>query len=589
MFFRDAMTTEKTTGLPQGLTTTWNGALSYQSMPKDCHLEFFSKVLARVKGASTSDKDIENVFSRCWSHNPQLSLRLLMQKRDCRAGAGERHVTEVCMDWLARNHPAQALANMENLVFYGRWKDVLDCFMTTPLADQALEFVAKRLVQDLKMYQEVTQIKAQVEALEDSDESPQADQMRKEAKALLGRISLCAKWAPTEGGALDRKLRKQGTHTATARLAKLVWSLSRGEADPKPPHSSLMRHYRQVLSQIREATGVLERLLCARQWSEIDFSRIPSRALHIYAQKCFPARAGERFRAWQQDVLSGKAKVNTSQVDPYEIVYNMLYKPTDKSQLDMYEAFYRKQIEELSQRGDLMNTLVMADVSGSMAGTPMSVSIAMAIWLSSLAKPAFRHLFMTFDDRPAFVDISTCTSLAQMVNTTKSAPWGGSTNLQGAFELLLGRALKHRIPADQMPQRLVIVSDMQFNMACRGCSSERQLYTNYETARARYRNAGYQMPELVFWNVNGSTQDMPVQSDTKGVMFMGGFSKNLINLLLMNQPIKTPQEQMLMALSDQRYDRICWCDAEGNVSPLGGLNRNLEGDSRAPAKEEGAE
>ena len=318
-------------------------------------------------------------------------------------------------------------------------------------------------------------------------------------------------------------------------------------------------------------------MLCAQKYDQVDFSKLPSRALAIYSRKCFPAHMPDRFKSWQADVLAGKAKINTSQVDPYEIVSRLIgywmtqhnhysyYKAATPAEIATLESFYADQVAkyqaQMAETGvSLGNTMVIADVSGSMYGTPLAVSISLAIWMSALNTPDFRDLFMTFHEQPKMIDLSDCTTLYQRVVRTVEAEWGGSTNLQAAFDLILQRAVERHLDQSDMPKRLVIVSDMQFDTAC-----QPNVFTNFETITAKYREAGYQMPQLVFWNVRGNTTDSPVTKDTHGTTLIGGFSKSLINLLLLDEPLKTPMEMMFQTIDSPDFDRMKYVNTSGQL------------------------
>lgn len=533
------------------MTTTANGALSHASTGS-ARLNYFSKALSRDKAHATSDSDIELMAAAAWDESPLDLLKLMAHKRDCRGGAGERHVARVTWKWLANNHPADALVNLPHMAFFGRWDDHLD-LVGTPLESAALQLMAEQLVHDMEVLKSSTSALERIPS-DTLDETLIAE--RKEAVKQLGTLSLAAKWAPTEGGAADKHTTENGSRVSTA-LAQLAWSYAHRAGGLTAPAvtpttvQTVMKWYRtQILSPLRDATNVVERLMCASKWDEIKFEKVPSKAMSLYARKCFPKHEPERFAQWQADVLAGRAKMNTSQVDPYEVVGRLVQGKATPEEIPTLEAFYQKQVAELRTRGDLGNTVVLADVSGSMAGTPMCVSVAMAIWMSALAKPPYRDSFITFESAPRFVSCEAET-LVEKVRKVMESPWGGSTNLQAAFNLILNRAVDTHLVPEEMPRRLIIVSDMQFNMAC-----ESNFLTNYEVIRSKYRTAGYTMPEIVFWNVNGATTDCPVTKDTPGVALVGGFSKDLINLFLKNEPIRSPYDLMRATIDAERYSRI---------------------------------
>ncbi len=249
--FRNALTINKEGNT--NLTTTVNGALALRSTGVAL-LDFYTNVLARVKGIRTSDADIASKLENCWEESPQDTLRMIAYKRDCRGGAGERHVGEVCWRWLAEHHPEQAKVNLENMVFYGRWNDLLG-LCGTSLEDEALTHMAVQILVDLQVYHKAMELSK----VSDSDSST--------VRKLIGSISLASKWAPTEGDALDRSVRKAARESKTkvvvpsVRLARMLYP----EWNASVNHGAVMKYYRtEIISPLRTATGVVEQLLCSK-------------------------------------------------------------------------------------------------------------------------------------------------------------------------------------------------------------------------------------------------------------------------------------------------------------------------------------
>lgn len=517
------MTHSTTSAAPSGMTYTENGALSH--VTNSSCLKFFTTVMARDKATAVPDETIRSLLADCWDEDPTLTLRLIAHLRDCREGKGERHAAGVALQWLGEHHPLDLVHNLQHLPFYGRWGDLLQYFAGTEFQTAALSMMAEQLRTDLAL-------------LRSAHETDDAQ----EARTLLGRISLCAKWAPTEGCTYDIKAGKAGTPVPSKELAEL---LSSG--------TDAMKQYRKVyLTPLRQATGVVESLLCAQKYTDVDFSRVPSVALKIYSAKCFPKHMAERFAEWQKDVLAGRAKANTSVVDPYEVVRLYMNRKATEAQKPTLEAFFKTQVAELKKKCNVGKTVCVVDVSGSMEGTPMEVAISLGVWISAMAEQLWNIIF-TFHESPSVVDLSQCTTLEERINLVQHSPWGGNTNLQATFDLMLARAQRTKLTTEDMPERLVIISDMQFDQACGS-----NCWTNLETIRAKYRKAGYTMPQIVFWNVRGNTGTgaAPAQDDEKGVIMLSGFSKNLIPILISGEKIPTPYETMVAAVNAERYQRV---------------------------------
>lgn len=526
----------------KGMTYTENGALAYVNT--DSVLNFFSKVMARNKATAMDDETIISLLSAAWLESPSITLRLLAHLRDVRgdAGKGERHASIVCWKWLTKNHPTYVINNIKHIPFYGRWKDLLDIFCGSELEDQMIKVFAKQLHTDRK----------QLQLAEETDDCIIRCQ-------YLGQITLAAKWSPTENCTYDKSAKKEHRVLPSLRMAISLYQLDT-EAPPKLKGSGLMKWYRQkYLTPLRNALNLVETHLCAQDFDKIDFSKVPGVALKMYSHKTFPRHMPERFAQWQANVLLGRSNMNSDTVDPYELVKLLYTRSASEAQKPTLEAFYLDQIKVLKSKlterygSDLGSTVVMADVSGSMEGEPMILSIAMAIWISSIAAPEWRDMFFTFEKMPSIVDLSSCTGLEDRVRMAQSASWGRNTNLLNLFKVILDRAKKGNLSNEQMPKRVVVVSDMQFDEAF---SDDANLFTTLETIKAMYRANGYNMPIMVFWNARGNVDPLgsPVSANENGVIMIGGFSKSLITTILMGDDAPNPKDVMMEVLMDKRYD-----------------------------------
>ena len=525
MAFQQAMTQNtETTTAPKGMTYTENGALAHVT-DSQC-LKFFTTVMARDKATAMSDDKIKQCLSDSWSEDPALTLRLVAHLRDCREGKGERHATHVCLQWLLEHHQVQVEANYMHLPFYGRWCDLVQFFTATPFQAKAMQYLAAQLKMDLAVLQ------ASI-AADDAEE----------ARTLLGQLSLAAKWAPSEKCTYDKQAIKAKYAPPSRDLAVALDLLG---------HDAMQQLRTMYLTPLRAATGVVESLLCAQRYDDIDFSKVPSGALKMYSAKCFPKHLGEKFAQWQADVLAGRSKANTSQVDPHEVVRLFMH-GCPEAQKPTLEAFYKIQLDTFRKKyGSVGSTVCVVDTSGSMDGTPLEVAVALGVWIAGLADPEW-DLFFTFESNPSIVDLSECKTLEARVEKTRHASWGGSTDIQATFELMLKRAQDHRLTDEEMPKRLVIISDMQFDEAC-----GENCWTNLETIAAKFRLASYTMPEIVFWNVRGNTggSAAPAADHQHGVLMLSGFSKNLIPIVINGLPIPTPYDVMISTVGSERYDRM---------------------------------
>ena len=301
------------------------------------------------------------------------------------------------------------------------------------------------------------------------------------------------------------------------------------------------RAYRKYLSKARADIDVVETHMCASDWEGIKYDHVPSRAGMIYTH-AFERHDGSRYGQYLESVKNGEAKMNASVLYPYEIVrkyINTWRGVIEKN--DAYEAMWQN-LKDYHCDG---NAIVVTDVSGSMTCDncmPLSVAISLAIYFAERNHGVFKGQMITFSERPEFFEIPEG-SLASKVQRVSQAPWGMNTDLNRVFDIMLSRCVENHVPAEDMPKTIYIVSDMEFDC----CAN----LTNYERIKARYAEAGYACPNIVFWKVNdhGST---PVRFNDKGVALVSGCSPSVFELAVSDD--LDPVKYMLNAVMVERYD-----------------------------------
>lgn len=442
------------------------------------------------------------------------TLKIAAYVRDCRGGKGERQLGRLALAWLAEHHARELRHNLALFVGeFGRFDDAA-ALMGTPLERDALELLHRQLVEDLAR-------------LSEAEEG--------EARARVS-VSLCAKWVPSESKALDNKL---GMNKKLSKHMKLT-------------PAQLRKTY---LAPLRRHLDVLERRMCANEWDEIDFGKVPSVAMHIHGKpgKAFEKHLKDKFLEWKGKLAKGETKVNAAVLFPHQVVSEYFSR---SSVDDLLEAQWKVLAEQAATMGDLSRTLVLSDVSGSMSGRPMEVSIALGLLVSSLAQDDFKDLVLTFESTPRFHHVQG-DSLYERVKNLQDAPWGGSTDFAAAFREILKIAQNAKLTTEQMPTRLIVISDMQFNYA------DDNFETNYQVLKRDFTSAGYEVPQLVFWNVNGSTSDFPVHKGEARVSLVSGFSTAILKCVLTGEEL-TPLQTVLNVVLDERYDRITLPPSDAN-------------------------
>lgn len=331
--------------------------------------------------------------------------------------------------------------------------------------------------------------------------------------ALDAGDALCAKWMPRKGE-VAAKLRKS-----------FGWT-------PK--------FYRKTLVGL---TQVVESQMCAGKWGEIEYSKLPSVASARY-QKAFGRQDQTRYVEYLQALERGDkgVKINASAVYPYDIVKSVRYGNA---------AMADQQWKALPDYVEDGNFLCMVDVSGSMGvaagGNPaiscMDVAISLGLYCAERCKGIFKDVFLTFSERPTLVKLSG--PLSNRVNTMRLADWGMNTNIISAFDLMLDSAVSNKVSADEMPQSVIILSDMQFDMCTKGFSTLKDI-------KKRYKAAGYELPQLIFWNLNAKG-NAPTTYNKEGVALVSGFSPSLMNSVIGGK-FQTPAETMDKIVMVDRYN-----------------------------------
>jgi len=428
-----------------------------------------------------------NSFTKAFGENPLTAMRLLFWARDIRGGAGERKIFRDIMEYLANNRTEVLGKNLHLVSEFGRWDDLL-VLVGTPLESQALG-----------LYSE----------------------------ALNAKNGLAAKWAPRPNVVNSEKKR-----WATA-LRKYM-GLS-----PK--------EYRKLLV---ENSNTVEQLMCAREFTMIDYSKLPSKAMSDY-MKAFKKNDLARFEAYLNSVEKGEVKINAGAVYPYDIVKS-LKQGNSKGANVQWEAL-PNYLENSKER-----FLPVVDVSGSMecpAGqnpnvTCMDVSISLGLYISQRNVGPFQDAFVTFSSSPSLQYLKG--SLSERYNQLRRADWAMSTNIQAVFDLILNKAKASKVSEDEMPTMVLILSDMEFDYA----GGRNWNDTAQQMIERKYTEAGYTMPKIVYWNIQSrGDNNKPVQFDKNGTALVSGFSPALLTNLLAGKEM-TPLAMMMSVIGSERYASV---------------------------------
>ena len=289
-------------------------------------------------------------------------------------------------------------------------------------------------------------------------------------------------------------------------------------------------------------TQVVEQLMCANKWANIDYSAVPSIAALRYASS-FQKHDSERYTEYLKEVVLGKAKINADVLTPADVI-------NQKGTWDTLQALWENLPNYME--GCTERILPICDVSGSMTcGTgkvkPMDVSIGLGIYIAEHNVGPFHNIMMSFSQRPRFFSFNDFDDLKTKVYRVEHEV-GYNTNIQAVFDLLLTRAKTNNLTNEDMPTKLLLISDMEFDVAAEN-------YTNFEIIKAKYAAAGYDVPGIVFWNVNGRPGNCPATKYDFNVAFISGYSTPIVKNVLGGK-ILNPIEIMLDTVNAERYKYI---------------------------------
>lgn len=242
-----------------------------------------------------------------------------------------------------------------------------------------------------------------------------------------------------------------------------------------------------------------------------------------------------------------EAKINASVLYPYNITEKLLYEGNVNAEL--MELQWNNMPDYIND--DDKNILIMADVSGSMNGRPMATSIGMALYFAQRTKGVFANTFMTFSESPSLIEVTVGT-LYEQVRMMLSSPWGMNTDFEKALMVILDTAVENKLDQAELPDKLIVVSDMQFDQSINRTNKN---WTFYNTVKRKYKLKGFKVPEIVFWNVKSTSDVYQVTKDMEGVKLASGQSTSVFKSILSDETL-TPYDSMLEVLNDERYEKI---------------------------------
>lgn len=491
-----------------------NGARGYATTGTS--LLDFSFAISTYRGKS--EEEIIRDFMKAFYETPEYALKYLFYSRDIRFGIGEKKVFVTVLKELAKTKNEALRPLLKLIPEYGTWKDML-VLLNTPLEVDVANIIKEQINEDY----------ANME-----DNKP---------------ISLCAKWLPSR---TSSKVTKQ-------RFYRLVKLLGISE-----------KLYRKTLSKLRAYLKVVEVDMCANRWDKINYNTVPSKANILY-KNAFMKHDEKRRTSFLEElrtlltksVTSKEVKINAKVAFPHEIVSSYRggswWQEGLKNEDATLECMWMTLMQELPE--DLGKTLCVVDGSGSMyqsipnsKGMVIDVSHALGLACAEKLKGTFHNKYITFGGRPKLVELPDNSTLREKLVIAAREDDCSNTNIEKTFKLILDTAINNNMPQNEMPENILIISDMNFDRAYSG-NLNKSLFTNLQN---NFEEAGYKMPRLIFWNVNvglGKGVIPCVQNDL-GVILMSGFSQNLFSMICNNET--EPWNALRATLDNERYAPIVY-------------------------------
>lgn len=485
-------------------TLTANGAIAVKSTNNP-----MVDLYGLIGAARNMNKDkLIELFQNAFEYDALIATKLLFYSRDIRGGLGERKTFRTILKWLANNYPEVAKLNISNVAEFGRYDDLFVLF-ETPVEQDMLEY-----------------IKTQLDADSEADFP-----------------TLLAKWMPSENASSYK----------TKELANKFMSAY---------HYS-PRDYRKLLSRIRAKLNLIETQISSNLWTEIDYSKIPSKAAMQYRQ-AFWRHTPERYKAYIDSLSKPEnvAKINVDTLFPYDIVKKAILdgawrRGWDYGNTTKFKELYNAQWKALPNLFEDIqdDSLVMADTSGSMTcnnSTPISAALSLAIYFAERNTGRFKNHFMTFSENPELQELK-ADNLWDNLSGIKSIV--ANTNIEAAFDLILNTAINEKLEQKDLPGRIIVISDMHFDSATNAYnrkSTKKEVLM--DTISKKFEQAGYKMPKLVFWNVNATTSMFPM-TEEYGIQFVSGYSQNIFKAIVRNEFLE-PINLVLETVNVERYNCI---------------------------------
>ena len=458
-------------------------------------------------GRDLSYDELCDYLDKCMKINPYKTIAIIFNCRDRKNGKKEKKISNDAMKWLKNNNWEKTYeGNIYTYIEkYGCWKDILTK-KYVDIHDYDIELIANQLIKD------------------------------KNNLINNKNISLCAKWAPSENKKYDKR------NNITEKIGLKIYNILdkdnnlTDDINNKYIHKWKELYRKEYITPLRNKINSIENMMCKNKWNEIVYENVPAIASKKY-KNCFMKHDESRYLEYLNNVVNGKSKINVTGILPHELVNYYLSDSTKEIDLTI-ESQWNTILENTKSSGILNNILPIVDVSGSMFGAkngsiPAQVSIALGLLISQCSTGNFKNKVISFSETPEEFLIEGNT-LKEQIECIKNINWGYSTNFESVADIIINNSNTQ----DDIPDKIVVLSDMQFNEAIKikDYDSDNDNDNDellHSTFISKFINNNYNPPNIIYWNLNSdNTKSFPVDFKTNGTAIISGFSEQLLKIFL---------------------------------------------------------
>jgi hypothetical protein len=469
-------------------------------------------------GRDYSYEELSKNMNECMKIDPYKTIAIIFNSRDRKNGKKEKKISNDAMRWIKNNGWSKTYEGNIKIYIdkYGCWKDILTK-KYVDLYDFEIKLIAEQLIKDKKNLE------------------------------LNEPISLCAKWAPSENKKYDKR------NNISEKIALYIFNYldNNKQLSDEMNNKYKFQHkykefYRKIyLTPLRKKINIIETLMCDNEWNKIEYEKVPAVASKKF-KNAFMKHDEERYKEYLNNVMSGNSKINVTGILPHELVN--YYLTNEHAEIDnTIESQWKTILQDMKSSQLFDNLISIVDVSGSMFGAkngsiPAQVAIALGLLISNCTIGSFKNKVITFHEIPEFHEIKGET-LKEQVECIRKANWGYNTNFESVADLIINYGKENILSDSNMPKKLIVLSDMQFDEAIRDNDyyepiekhdkKNNKLELLYDTFCQKFINNNYKVPKLIYWNLNSdNTQSFPVDSKVENTAIISGFSEQLLKIFM---------------------------------------------------------